>query len=96
MTPEDFTPIQIGIDPDLDAWFTVFFLENHIDPFAYPAKVSSLEQIEFMVYPENNERFYPCSDKMFDAIMSRKYPIFLKVEYKRVYYKIINLVFENR
>jgi uncharacterized protein with ATP-grasp and redox domains len=92
MTPEDFTPIQIGIDPDLDAWFTVFFLENHIDPFAYPAKVSSLEQIEFMVYPENNERFYPCSDKMFDAIMSRKYPIFLKGEYKRVYDKIIQLV----
>ena len=92
MTPEGFTPIKIGKDPDLDAWFTVFFLENHIDPFAYPTKVSTPEQTEFMVYPENNERFYPCSDKMFNAIMSREYPDFLKKEYKRVYDKIIQLV----
>ncbi|MCP3942895.1 MAG: protein-glutamate O-methyltransferase family protein [Desulfobacteraceae bacterium] len=92
MSPTDFTPIPIGKNPDYDAWFTVFFLENHIDPFAYPTKVSTLEQIEFMVYPENNERFYPCSDKMFNAIMSRKYPDFLKKEYQRVYDKIIQLV----
>jgi hypothetical protein len=92
MTPDRYTPIQIGNDPDLDAWFTVFFLENHIDPFAYPTKVSTLEQIEFMVYPENNERFYPCSDKMFDAIMSRKHPDFLKGEYQLVYDKVIQLV----
>jgi len=92
MTHSGFAPIQIGKDPDLDAWFTVFFLENHIDPFAYPTKVSTLEQIEFMVYPENNERFYPCSDKMFGAIMSRKYPNFLKKEYQRIYDKIIQLV----
>jgi uncharacterized protein with ATP-grasp and redox domains len=87
-----FIPIQIGKDPDLDAWFTVFFLENHIDPFAYPTKVGAVEQIEFMVYPEKNERFYPCSDKMFDAIMSRRYPIFLKEQYKNVYDKIIKMV----
>jgi uncharacterized protein with ATP-grasp and redox domains len=92
MTQKGFTPIQIGKDPDVDAWFTAFFLENHIDPFAYPTKVSTLEQIEFMVYPENNERFYPCSDKMFDAIMSRNYPDFLKQEYHRVYNKVIQLV----
>ncbi|MBA3009218.1 MAG: hypothetical protein KKF12_02290 [Proteobacteria bacterium] len=92
MTLTDFTPIQIGKNPDLDAWFTIFFLENHIDPFAYPTKVSTLEQIEFMVYLENNERFYPCSDKMFDAIMSRKYPKHLKEEYQKVYDKVMKLV----
>ncbi len=92
MIPASFTSIQIGKDPDFDAWFTVFFLENHIDPFAYPTKVSTIEQIEFMVYPENNERFYPCSDKMFDAIMSRKYPNLLKEKYKKVYDKVIQLV----
>jgi len=92
MTHNGFTPIQIGKNPDLDAWFTVFFLENHIDPFAYPTKVGAVEQIEFMVYPEKNERFYPCSDKMFDAIMSRKYPKFLKEQYKNVYDKIIKMV----
>jgi len=92
MTPRGFTQIQIGKDPDFDAWFTVFFLENHIDPFAYPTKVSTHEQIEFMVYPENNERFYPCSDKMFSTIMSRKYPAFLKKGYQHIYDKIIQLV----
>ena len=92
MKHDRFIPIEIGKDPDLDAWFTVFFLENHIDPFAYPTKVGAVEQIEFMVYPEKNERFYPCSDKMFDSIMSRKYPRFLKDQYKKVYDKIIKMV----
>ncbi len=92
MTHKDFAPIQIGKNPDLDAWFTVFFLENHIDPFAYPTKVGAVEQVEFMVYPEKNERFYPCSDEMFDSIMSRKYPKFLKKQYKDVYDKIIKMV----
>ena len=63
MTASEHTPVSMGSDPDQDAWLTAFFLENHIDPFAYPTKVGTLEQIEFMVYPENNERYYPCSDK---------------------------------
>jgi uncharacterized protein with ATP-grasp and redox domains len=92
MTHKGFTPIQIGKNPDIDAWFTAFFLENHIDPFAYPTKVSTVEQIEFMVYPENNERFYPCSDNMFYVIMSRNNPYVLKEKYQRVYDKVIQLV----
>ena len=42
MTHTGYTPMQIGKNPDADAWFTAFFLENHIDPFAYPTKVSTL------------------------------------------------------
>ncbi|MDD9304326.1 MAG: DUF89 family protein [Desulfobacter sp.] len=81
-----------GKNPDQDAWFTSFFLENHIDPFAYPTKVGTVEQVEFMVFPEKNERYYPCSDPMFSAIMSRKNTEFLKTRYKEVYDKIIQLV----
>ncbi|MBU2630504.1 MAG: hypothetical protein KKE61_17975, partial [Proteobacteria bacterium] len=81
-------------NPDFDAWFTAFFLKNHIDPFAYPTKVGAREQIEFMVYPENGERYYPCSDKMFGAIMSRKYPAFLKNHYKQVFDKIMAMIDE--
>jgi len=80
--------------PDFNAWFTAFFLKNHIDPFAYPSKVGAREQIEFMVYPENDERYYPCSDKMFDAIMSRKYPPYLKRHYKQIFDKIMSLIDE--
>ncbi len=87
-------PVPVGKNPDFDAWFTAFFLKNHIDPFAYPSKVGSKEQIEFMVFPEDEERYYPCSDKMFNAIMSRKYPPFLKQRYKQVYEKIMDMVDE--
>ena len=94
MATSDHTPFTMGTDPAQDAWFTAFFLENHIDPFAYPAKVGSLEQVEFMVFPEDNERFYPCSDRMFSAIMSRTRGRFLKARYRAVYEKIIQLVDE--
>jgi len=87
-------PVRVGESPDFDAWFTAFFLKNHIDPFAYPAKVASREQIEFMVYPEKEERYYPCSDKMFDAIMSRKYPSYLKNHYKQVFDRIMAMIDE--
>ncbi|SDU37959.1 ARMT1-like domain-containing protein [Desulfobacula phenolica] len=87
-------PVRMGKSPDFDAWFTSFFLKNHIDPFAYPTKVGSREQVEFMVYPENGERYYPCSDKMFNAIMSRKYPPHLKNHYEQVFDKIIALIDE--
>lgn len=85
----------VGKNPEFDAWFTAFFLNNHIDPFAYPKKVGTREQIEFMVYPENEERYYPCSDKMFNTIMSREYPPYLEKRYQKVYDKIICLVDET-
>jgi len=94
MENKDYGPVLIGKDPDFDAWFTAFFLKNHIDPFAYPSKVGSKEQVEFMVFPEDGERYYPCSDKMFTAIMSRKYTAFLKQRYKQVYDKIMAMIDE--
>ena len=94
MTASEYLPVTLGTDPDQDAWFTAFFLENHIDPFAYPTKVCTLEQVEFMIFPENNERFFPCSDRMFSAIMSRKSGRFLLARYREVYDKIICLVDE--
>ena len=39
-------------------------------------------------------RYYPCSDKMFNAIMSRQYPPFLKDQYEQVFHRIITLVDE--
>ncbi|WP_299976506.1 hypothetical protein [Desulfobacula sp.] len=94
MKNKEYKPVHVGESPDFDAWFTAFFLKNHMDPFAYPAKVASREQIEFMVYPENGERYFPCSDKMFDAIMSRKYPPFLKKYYQQVFDRIMAMIDE--
>ena len=92
MAASPHIPVKTGTAPKQDAWFTAFFLENHIDPFAYPAKVASLEQVEFMVFPEGEERFYPCSDQMFSAIMSKKKGRFLNAQYREVLEKIIRLV----
>jgi hypothetical protein len=79
-------------NPHQDAWLTAFFLENHIDPFAYPYKVATVEQIEFMVFLENNEQYFPCSDEMFEAIMSRSSENYLLKRYQAVYEKIMHMV----
>jgi len=86
--------VHVGENPDFDAWFTAFFLKNSLDPFAYPTKVASKEQIEFMVYPENEERYFPCSDKMFEAIMSRKNPPVLRRRYQMVLDRIMAMIDE--
>ena len=84
--------VNPGKDPHQDAWLTAFFLENHIDPFAYPYKVATVEQIEFMVYLENGEQYFPCSDEMFEAIMSRSSANYLLKRYQAVFDKIMHMV----
>ncbi|MBW2742122.1 MAG: hypothetical protein JRE64_25520, partial [Deltaproteobacteria bacterium] len=81
-----------GENPEKDAWHTAFFIENHMDYFAYPDHVASPEQLTFMIYAENDERYYPCSDRMFEAIMSKNDSSFLQEKYKKVLQKIIELI----
>jgi hypothetical protein len=85
-------PYQQGRDPAADAWYTAFFLENHLDHYAYPDHVATEEQVRFMVYTEEDERYYPCSDRMFWTIMRREYPAFLKEKYEIVLSHILELV----
>jgi hypothetical protein len=92
MTDARTISVTPGKDPHQNAWLTAFFLENHIDPFAYPYKVATVEQIEFMVYLENGEQYFPCSDEMFEAIMSRSSENYLLKRYQAVYEKIIQMV----
>lgn len=95
MDPKKRIIKPIKTDPEFTAWFTAFFLKNHIDPFAYPNKVGTREQIEFMVVPDDDERYYPCSDKMFSTIMSREYPPFLEEQYEKVLNNVMVLVDET-
>jgi len=85
-------PCTPGRDPVANAWYTSFFIENHLDHYAYPDHVSSPEQVRFIVYTEENERYYPCSDGMFHAIMMRENVAFLRQGYKKVLDKIIGLI----
>lgn len=79
-------------DPEKAALLTAFYIENHLDPFAYPGQVASTEQIRFMVYLEEDQRYYPCSDRMFDAIVSRNRSDLIQEEYGRVLDRVLSLI----
>lgn len=83
---------KIGTDPEKDAWYTTFFIENHLDYYAFPDHVASPEQIRFIVYLDNNERFYPCSDRLFSIIMKREKAPRLAAEYDKVLRKVLRLI----
>ncbi len=86
------TPYTPYRDPQQDAWYTAFFIENHMDYFAYPEHVGSPEQVRFMVYTDGEERYYPCSDKMFEAIMNRDRSPFLRERYAAVLDRVLQLI----
>ena len=78
--------------PEKAAWLTAFYIENHLDHFAYPDQVASLEQVRFMVYLEEEQRYYPCSDQMFEAIINRNQPEFVQREYQKVLERVLGLI----
>ena len=92
-TPIDAkTPYPQGENPERDAWFTAFFIENHLDYITHPEHAATPEQIRFMVYSEDDERYYPCSDIMFEAIINRNKTKFLQKKYRDVLQRMLNLV----
>jgi len=84
-----------GENPEKDAWYTAFFIENHLDHNSYPEQVATPEQVRFMVYTEEDERFYPCSDRMFESIMNRNNPGFIQAKYDAVLERILNVIDEQ-
>ncbi|MDH4206646.1 MAG: hypothetical protein OEV45_14070 [Desulfobacteraceae bacterium] len=89
---EGTQPFVPHVTPQRDAWYTAFFIENHMDYFAYPDNVATPDQVRFMVYTENEERYYPCSDRMFNAIMNRNQSDFLQSKYAEVLDRVLNLI----
>ncbi|MCJ7540405.1 MAG: hypothetical protein MUO88_12155, partial [Desulfobacterales bacterium] len=85
-------PYVPHVSPQADAWYTAFFIQNHIDHFAFPEHVATPDQVRFMVYTENEDRYYPCSDRMFNAIMNRNQSDFLQSKYAEVLDRVLNLI----
>ena len=83
---------KTGTDPQKDAWYTTFFIENHLDHFVYPDHVASPEQIRFMVYLEDGERYYPCSDGVFKMIMRGEKADLLTSAYEKAFRKTLEMV----
>ena len=93
LKPEEAQSIyQPGKSPENDAWFNAFFIENHLDYYTNPDHACTPEQIRFMVYTEGSERYYPCSDKMFEAIMTRRKSAFIQKKYNEVFQNILSLI----
>ena len=85
-------PYPLGENPERDAWYTAFFIENHLDHFSHPEHAAAPEQVRFMVYTEEDERYYPCSDQMFAAIINRNASHRLQEHYHSVLEKMLALI----
>ncbi len=79
----------------IDAWLTSFFIENHLDYYTYPDHAAPQEQVRFMVYTEQGERYYPCSDQQFEAIISRQQSALLQKRYNKALQNVLALI-ENQ
>jgi len=85
-------PYKPGENPETDAWFNAFYIENHLDSFTYPEQAATPEQVRFMVYTNEDERYYPCSDRMFAAIMNKDQSDFIQGQYKGVLQRVLKLI----
>jgi uncharacterized protein with ATP-grasp and redox domains len=83
---------RFGQSPEMDARLTTFFIENHLDYYTYPDHAATEEQVRFMVYGDESERFYPCSDQMFEAIISRQHTAFIQKHYRSALQNILSLI----
>ena len=83
---------QPGKNPEMDAWFNTFYIENHLDHFTHPDQAATPKQVRFMVYTNENERYYPCSDNMFAAILGRERSDFIQEKYNEVLQRILELI----
>ncbi len=79
-------------DPEKEAWIANFFTENHLAYEAFPNEVASPEQLKFIVYTEDEPFYYPCSDRIFDAIINKENSEYLILQYMKVWEKIEPLV----
>ncbi len=83
---------HFGYSPEMDARLTSFFIENHLDYYTYPDHAATEEQVRFMVYSDESERYYPCSDRMFEAIISRQDTVFIQKNYRRALQNVLSLI----
>ena len=90
----EFTRYVKGQDPDRDAWLTNFFTENHLAYEAYPDIVASPEQLKFIVHLEDEQIYYPCSDKLFHAIIDKRADTVLTSAYVGIWTRLEKLVKE--
>jgi hypothetical protein len=83
---------RFGQSPEMDARLTSFFIENHLDFYTYPDHAATEEQVRFMVFSDEAQRYYPCSDHMFEAIISQKNNTFIEQRYQQALHNVLSLI----
>lgn len=83
---------QPGQDAERDAWLTNFYTENHLAYEAFPDKVASPEQLNFIVDMDGEKNYYPCSDELFTAIIEKRGDTLLSTAYAEIWNRIEGLV----
>ncbi len=83
---------QTGQDAERDAWLTNFYTENHLAYEAFPDKVASPEQLNFIVHMDGEKNYYPCSDELFTAIIEKRGDTLLSAAYDEIWNRIEKLV----
>ena len=83
---------QTGGDAERDAWLTNFYTENHLSYEAFPDKVASPEQLNFIVHMDGEKNYYPCSDELFTAIIEKRADNLLGPAYAEIWDRIQELV----
>ncbi len=81
-----------GTDPDLDAWVTNFYTENHLAYEAFPDMVASPEQLNFIIHMDGERYYYPCSDELFAAIIEKRADTLLTSAYMEIWARLEKLV----
>lgn len=79
-------------DAERDAWLTNFYTENHLAYEAFPDKVASPEQLNFIVHMDGEPYYYPCSDHLFTAIIEKRARAQLASAYGDIWIRIQDLV----
>ncbi len=79
-------------DAERDAWLTNFYTENHLAYEAFPDKVASPEQLNFIVHMDGEKYYYPCSDELFTAIIEKRADSLLAAAYAEIWGRIEELV----
>lgn len=83
------------MEPRQKAWLHSFLDENHLNYTTSPDLVASPAQIRFMVVVDQNEPYYPCSERLYNEIMARVKSPLLGELYADVWSRISRLVQEK-
>ncbi len=91
---EEIKKFTLGTDPDRDAWLTNFYTENHLAYEAFPDRVASPEQLNFIVHMGGEQLYYPCSDELFAAIIEKRADTMLTSAYMEIWSRLERMVRE--